>query len=57
MTRRCWPWSHLWGKWTVSYEAAIKRTKDGSCVGKLVVQERECEKCGYLQIKKQKVLI
>jgi hypothetical protein len=57
MTRRCWPWWHLWGRWAVSYEVAIKRTQDGGCVGKLVVQERECEKCGYRQIDKQRVLI
>jgi len=48
----CW---HKWSKWHQTHTAQIQRRDDDWLIGMLLVQRRECEKCGKIELNKQKV--
>ncbi len=50
-------WGHAWGRWKVMERVNIVRRDDKSIIGDRLVQERACERCGYTQLDKQRVLL
>lgn len=51
----CWPWTHRWTKWKEIARGDLfaERLSTGSQIpiGYFVEQQRECERCGKMQIR------
>ena len=45
---------HTWTQWKIIDKAKIKNY--GKVVGVMIVQQRECKECGYIQYKKEEIV-
>ena len=48
---RCWPWSHNYNKWVVTNEVKKLNTSDDALIAYGSIQQRECQKCGKMQMR------
>lgn len=64
----CWPWQHEWPKWTDKQWSKLVRDRplfatttstadDPAEVGLECVQERRCQRCGMLKMRREQVRI
>lgn len=50
--------THNWGKWVKTKEGAITiRGQDTTVVGYYIIQERQCQDCGRIDLNKQEQII
>jgi hypothetical protein len=64
--KNCWPWNHQWSKWKDIQSKEVQRKytdaetfKESSpqIVGHFIEQERRCERCGMVQLRRETVLL
>ena len=48
---RCWPWSHNYSKWVVTDTVTKLKTSDDTVIAYGSIQQRECRKCGKMQMR------
>jgi hypothetical protein len=48
---------HQWGKWEIEQEALLTYQWQGQrkVEGKMIIQRRQCQKCGYYEYDKQEI--
>lgn len=57
MEKRSCFWRHSWDNWQKKGEFDITRGKEEDVVGRMILQERNCQNCGYVQVDKQTIYI
>lgn len=51
-SRLCWLF-HDWSRWVVTYQGDITSQKTNAILGKCIFQERQCQRCGKIEMDKQ----
>lgn len=57
---KCGGWfrdKHDFGKWFDHAEGEITRSHDNVKVGMVIYQKRKCEKCNFVELDKQEVML
>lgn len=52
MKNKCF-WSHNWSTWKETKRAKLTSFETKMTVGEYILQERQCEDCGFKEINKQ----